>query len=238
MLDQPVSLFSIALLLSLVPVLFAVATAYLKVNVVMLLLRNAIGAQQVPSGMIVMVLSMSLTLMIMQPVFSSAFTRLENVSSEEIKKADLKTIVAIVKDVSKPWQDFVRKHAGESEVATLRQISESAHQQDSIPSLAESEILEDNSIRESESLQLTEKRSDFPLVLLGFLLTELKEAFFMGFVVMLPFLIIDFVIANLLAGVGMYMFSPVLIALPIKILMIVAFDFWSLLFRGLYLSYV
>lgn len=231
MLDQPISLFSIALFLSLIPVLFAVATAYLKVNIVMLLLRNAIGAQQVPSGMIVMVLSMSLTLMIMQPVFVSTFARLENISSEEIKKADLKTIVVIVKDVSKPWVDFLKKHAGESEVATLRQISESARKKEDIKSLTEAKKIDDVSIT-------SHKGSDFSLILLGFLLTELKEAFFMGFVVMLPFLVIDFVIANLLAGVGMYMFSPVLIALPIKILIIVAFDFWSLLFRGLYLSYV
>lgn len=237
MLEQPISLFSLALLLSLVPILFAVATAYLKVNVVMLLLRNAIGAQQVPSGMIIMVLSMSLTLMIMQPVFTTAFARLENVSSEQIKGADLETIFSIIKDVSEPWQDFVKKHAGESEIASLKQISESAHEKTSslVLDLPKEATVADEQKDISSSIS---SGSDFPLVLLAFLLTELKEAFFMGFVVMLPFLIIDFVIANLLAGVGMYMFSPVLIALPIKILMIVAFDFWALLFRGLYLSYV
>lgn len=204
MFEQAESLLIFAFLAALLPFAFALSTAYLKINIVFSLVRNALGAQQVPSGMIIIALSISLTCMVMQPVFESSVTKIEQIDFTALDGRNLPEIKKTFQPALDEWREFLLKHAGEKEVNTLREIS---------------------------------KQDNFFTLLTAFVLSELKEAFYMGFIMMMPFLLLDFIIANFLAALGMYMFSPILIALPLKILMIVVFDFWNLIFQSLFYSY-
>jgi len=119
------------------------------------------------------------------------------------------------KPVLEPWEAFLMKHAGERELRVLQEISPPKSAQQSL-----------------------EKRPmDLRSLLTAFILTELKEGFAMGFVLLLPFLVIDLIVSNVLAGMGMFMVSPTLISLPLKLLLFVVSDGWLLLSRSLILSY-
>ena len=121
-----------------------------------------------------------------------------------------------------PWLKFMADHTGSREIRSLTQLNAEPKSGDEIPQ----EILRTEVI-------------NHPRILIpAFMLTELKQAFAMGFVLLLPFLVIDLIVANVLAGLGMFMVSPSMISLPLKLLLFVVSDGWILLSRGLILSYV
>ena len=104
MFDQPVNLLFISLALALLPLFFALATSYLKINIVLSLLKNAIGAQQVPSGMIIMALSLSLTLLIMQPVLTKSISELETLDLSRLKDQQVSDVLNSLKPAFLPWR--------------------------------------------------------------------------------------------------------------------------------------
>ncbi len=201
--------------LAIFPFLVVIGTAYLKVNIVLNLFKNAIGAQQVPSGVIIGTISLAISLMVMEPVWDKSGKLL---SSNELfaGKLEEQTISDILKKFTpamEPWKEFVTKHAGAEELLFLKNL------------------------RAENGPSVNLQEDGLFLIITAFILSELNEAFQMGLMVLLPFLIIDFLIANFLAGLGMMMFSPILLSLPLKILLIVGLDFWQLIFKSLFLSY-
>ncbi len=209
------NLLLISLALALLPFLVVIGTAYLKINIVLNLFKNAIGAQQVPSGIIIGILSLAISLMVMEPVWdqTSSYLQSSDLLNTKLEKLSLSELINKSALITQPWKEFISQHAGEEELHFLASL------------LAKSQ-------RETD-----ETKNNFATTLTAFLLSELKEAFQMGLMVLLPFLIIDFLIANLLAGLGMMMFSPVLLSLPLKIILIVGLDFWQLIIKSLILSY-
>ncbi|MCB0335660.1 MAG: EscR/YscR/HrcR family type III secretion system export apparatus protein, partial [Bdellovibrionales bacterium] len=123
----------------------------------------------------------------------------------------------VVKGVFEPFAEFMRFHSGKRELETLQRLA---------PSL-ERELSQDSS----------DEPTALHIALPAFVLTELKEAFAMGFVLLLPFLAIDLIVANILVGLGMFMVSPVMVALPLKLLLFIMADGWLLLTQGLIRSY-
>lgn len=213
---DPIWLLLLSFSLALLPVFFSIFTAYLKISIVLGIVKNAIGAQQIPSAMVVMALSLSLTLFVMKPVFIESSNSVSDLKFSELGKNSISEVIKKIEPAYIPWQKFLLRHAGEKELASLAEMQK--------------EISPKNSS--------VVKTLGFFHLTTAFLLTELKEAFMIGFIIMLPFLVIDLVVANLLTGLGMYMLSPVMISLPIKILVIVGFDAWLLIFKGLFYSYV
>lgn len=221
---SPIWLVGIAFLLSLVPMVVGLGTSYLKISIVLGMLRQGLGAQQVPGNIVVMALSFALTLMIMGPVLTECMDKVGKVLPEKFDSVPNKSELLNIAEALSPWRDFLDKHSGEREKGFVASLSK---------------ITKQKVVEENNSTTVEETKSETPGqgLLLSFLLTELKEAFSMGFVLLLPFLIIDLVVSNLLVGLGMFMVSPTMITLPLKLLVFVLCDGWMLLSRGLVLSY-
>ncbi len=222
--DNPVILTGFFVAMALLPFAMLALTSFIKLSVVFGLLRNAIGAQQVPSAAITTLLAFALTLHIMSPVAGDAVSAVkELVITEDIQNKDKINISTILLGIEKaivPFEDFLRLHSGTDERVFFASKTK-----------VETEII----CKEKECAPKGE--NIFSLVP-AFVVSELREAFAIGFVVFLPFLVVDLVVANLLVGMGMMMVSPISIALPFKIILFVLCDGWFLLSRGLVLGYM
>lgn len=211
---HPAWLIVFSLGISVIPLAAALVTSFVKVSIVLNVLKSAFGAQGIPSGLIVMALSLVVSAYVMSPVVTEMVRVLPGqqptVSSLPQKQDFEKFIPAL-----SPLREFLSKHTGEKERVWLMDLRKRG------------QIGERN-----QSKELT-----FAELCLGFLMSELRESFSMAFVVLLPFLVVDLIVANILVGLGMYMVSPVMIALPLKLLLFVAADGWLILLRGLILSY-
>lgn len=216
------SLSSLLLLaaLALVPIAFMCLTSFAKMSVVFSLLRNAIGAGQVPSGSIVAALATVLTLYVMAPVGEAMWTSAAPVltaSSVDGKEPSLSDWLAAADEGKKPLMGFLHRNAGKRELALFRDLSDRArHVPKGTQDAAE---------------------TDFFVVFPAFLITELAEAFQIGFLLFLPFLVVDLVVANILLALGMHMLSPTTVSLPFKLLLFVLANGWYLIARGLVLGY-
>ncbi|MCB0331851.1 MAG: EscR/YscR/HrcR family type III secretion system export apparatus protein [Bdellovibrionales bacterium] len=205
-----------SLAVAFLPLFLGVLTSYLKVSVVLSMLRSGLGAQNTPSALVTMALSLGLTLSIMAPVFQESKQAADRVDFSLLQKKPTKEVLETFAPVVAPWMNFLKTHAGERE----REVF-----------MAKSEMEESGEVAKETN------KEDLQGLLLAFLTGELKEAFAIGFVVLLPFLVVDLIVANLLVGLGMFMVSPVMIALPLKLLLFVLADGWVLLTQGLLHSY-
>lgn len=213
---NPFWLILLSLSFALLPVLVGVCTSYLKVSIVLSLLKNGLGAQGVPGALVNMTLSLGLTFYIMAPVFQKSLENGKLIDFTEFAKNPSFKTAASMAPIMDPWLDFMRKHAGRRELEVLAEISGS---------------------NATHAPRAEENQPTMQLVLPAFVLSELKEGFAMGFVMLLPFMAVDLIVANILAGLGMFMLSPMVISLPLKILLFVLCDGWILLGRGLISSY-
>ena len=203
------------LVIALMPIVVGVATSYIKVTVVLGLLKSGIGAQQVPGTVVVMALACAITMYVMGPTIDETVTRARGINFEALAREPSTENIRALGPLLEPWKNFMESHVGERE----RQAFTALRSSDKSGSSSEGELL---SMRE---------------LVPAFVLSELKESFAMGFVLLLPFLVIDLIVANVLAGMGMFMVSPAMISLPLKLILFVVADGWLLLTRGLIVSY-
>jgi type III secretion protein R len=218
--SNPLMYIIVIFSLALVPFLLLSVTSFIKLSIVFGILKNAIGAGQVPSGAIIALISIVLTMHIMSPVAKEVKERINvtlaadteaGKSFDKITLADLSRYAEVA---AHPIKEFLKKNAKPRERLFFAGMqSEGSH---------------DNLLEENEN---------FFSLLPAFIISELHEGFAIGFSLFLPFLILDLVIANLLVGLGMMMVSPVVISLPFKIVLFVICDGWFLLSQGLVLGY-
>jgi len=180
----------------------------------------------VPSNMVVMALSLVVTIFVMGPVLKESLT---NISKENVNFDTAPGVkdIAVLSTALTPWSDFIKKHAGKEEVKSLTALKiarEKISTQVEVPF---------GPVESDKPLE-----PDMTVLLASFMITELKEAFSMGFVLLLPFLVIDLIVSNLLVGMGMFMVSPAMITLPLKLMLFIVCDGWMLLTKGLVMSYV
>ncbi|MGZ4429669.1 MAG: flagellar type III secretion system pore protein FliP [Nocardioidaceae bacterium] len=194
-------------LLSLLPAILLTCTSFTKVLVVLSLTRNALGLQQVPPNQVLAGLALFLSLFIMSPVL------------HQMKHDGLDPYLAGSKTQTQAWtagiaplRTFMLDQTGDKEIGLLTDV---AHR----PEPA--------------------KPSDVPLSTLipAFILSELRQAFIIGFMIFIPFLVIDIVVSAALMSLGMMMMPPVMVSLPFKILLFVLVDGWGLVIRALVQSY-
>lgn len=207
--------------LSLLPFAFMATTSFVKMTVVFSILRNAIGIGQVPSGMVIGALSMILSLYVMSPVgdamFEAASPSLARVDrSAPFEGESLEAVIEAVERGAAPLGDFLERNASARERALFLDLA--------------------RRVRPPER-RLDVSADDLLVVLPAFLITELAEAFQIGFLVFVPFLVVDMVVANVLLALGMHMLSPTTISLPFKLLLFVLVEGWYLLARALVLGY-
>ena len=202
--------------LGLMGILILVATSFLKLVVVMHILKSALGLQEVPPSMLINTLALVLTIYIMAPVgvqMMNIFSEY-NISSENLKDPN---IYPAAKASIEPLKDFMQEHTGEKETAFFANGLDKSMAKRNLPKM------------DKESL----------IVLIpAFTTSQLKSAFQTGFMIYLPFIIIDLIVSNVLLALGMIMVSPIMISLPFKLLLFVMVDGWSRLLNSLVLSYL
>lgn len=199
---------------ALVPFLAVVATSFIKIAVVLLLVRNALGVQQIPPNMALNALAIILSGYVMAPVFVQTFDILSTGSFTFDNLAGLKEAFNASKG---PLLDFLDKHAADRE----RDFFLKATTELWPPELA-SQI----------------DSSSIAVMLPAFTVSQLREAFEIGFLLYLPFIAIDLIVSNILLAMGMMMVSPLTISLPFKLFLFVMVDGWSRLILGLVKTYV
>ncbi len=205
--SQTVTIIVLLTVLSLAPALLILTTAFTKVIVVLSLTRNALGTQTIPPNQVLVGLALFLSLFIMAPVLS----QMNDEGVQPYLRGDLAQSQAIEATVQ-PLREFMGEQTRPDELATMVRLS---------------------------GEQRPETIDDVPLTTLvpAFVLSELKSAFIIGFVVFVPFLVIDVVVSSVLMSMGMMMLPPALISLPFKLLLFVMVDGWGLVVTALVESY-
>lgn len=215
LLGKPIALVVVLALVSLLPFVFMGVTGFVKISTVLQIVRSAIGAQSVPSNTVVMALATALTLIAMAPVGQKMFDRLAPIVSGKGK--DTTSLVTEgAAAVGEPMREFLAKNASEKERARFLVVA-----RESRPEADRAKV----------------GPEDLTVLVPAFIVTELGEAFAVGFLVFLPFLVIDLVVANVLLALGMQMLSPTQVSLPFKLLLFVAIDGWGLLAQALVAGY-
>ncbi len=202
-----IQVLALMTVLTLLPAMLFTMTAFTRVMIVLALLRQALGTAQTPSNQILLGLSLFLSIFIMLPVF-------DRVNIEALQPYLDEQIDAeqALKNASIPFRQFMLKQTRESDLELFVRIS-------GRPDLESPEDV------------------PFSLLLPAFVTSELKTAFQIGFLIFLPFLVIDLVVASVLMSMGMMMLSPLIISLPFKLMLFVLADGWSLIIEMLAASF-
>jgi type III secretion protein R len=214
---RPLSLVVALAIAGLLPFAFMTLTAFVKISTVLQIVRGAIGAQNVPSNVVIMALSSALTLLAMAPVGSRIAERAEPLLEPNADFTTAPWVLGMVQAAREPLRDFLELNGSPKERARFYEIaraSRAAAERDAVG------------------------RNDLVVLVPAFVITELFEAFALGFAIYLPFLIIDLVVANVLLALGMQMLSPTQVSLPFKLLLFVAVDGWGILAQALVAGYV
>lgn len=205
--------------LSLVALLAMVATSFLKLVVVIGLIRNALGIQSIPPNMVLNALAVILSFYILAPVGEEMWTIYSKLSADVGSDAKVEEWTEIALKAAEPYRQWLDKQTGERERAFFVATAERLWSKDGV----ESAVVDPNS---------------FHILIPSFCVSELSRAFKIGFLVYLPFIAIDIIVSNILLAMGMMMVSPVTISLPFKLLLFVMVDGWTLLIQGLVRGYM
>lgn len=211
---DPITLALLLALMALLPTLVVVSTAFLKIVVVMSLLRNALGVQQMPPNLALYGMALILAAYVMAPV---GLHMVERIGAQPDNLKSLPAFVTSVREGVEPLREFMLKNSQPEQ--------------------------RDFFLRTAQRMwgpQLSQGlgASDFIVLLPAFVVSELTAAFQIGFLLYLPFVVIDLIVSNILLAMGMMMVSPVTISLPLKLFLFVSVDGWSRLIHGLVLTYV
>ncbi|HET6561870.1 MAG TPA: flagellar type III secretion system pore protein FliP [Marmoricola sp.] len=194
-------------LLSVAPALLLTMTSFTKILVVLGLTRNALGLQQTPPNQVLAGLALFLSLFIMAPVLSAV----NDAGVQPYLNGDKKAGAAY-EDGVEPLKEFMLENADDDELKLLTNVADR---------------------------ELPDNREEVSMATLvpAFILTELKQAFIIGFIIFVPFLVIDIVVSGALMALGMMMMPPVMVSLPFKLLLFVMVDGWALVIKSLVSSY-
>lgn len=186
-------------LITLTPSLILMTTAFTRIIVSLSLLKNAIGLQQAPPNNVLIALAFFLTVFIMMPTFEICYKN----GIKPLLENEISEIQALEK-ISEPIHSFMMKNVGETELLTFLEIAK-------IEKIPTSELM------------------PYRVLIPSFIISELKKAFEIGFLLFLPFIIIDLLVASVLMSMGMMMLPPVMISTPFKLIFFVLTDGWSII---------
>jgi len=205
--SKAVNVFLLMTALSLVPSIIMMMTSFLRINIVLGFFKQALGTQNVPSQRTVTALSLFLTIFIMQPVW----TEIYNNAIKPFSDGQINEVTAFDK-AGEPLKEFMLRQTRDSSLLLFMEMA---------------------------GMGPVEKPSDLPMTIVipAFMLSELKTAFQMGFLIYLPFLVIDIVVSTVLMTMGMMMLPPMMISLPFKLLLFIVVDGWELLLKSLVNSF-
>lgn len=219
---HPISLLLLFAALSIAPFVFVMTTSFVRFSVVLSILRSAIGTPQIPPTLVITGLSLILTLYVMAPTgakISEAIQPLiQNHPPEKLfSSSNVSTIFEAALRAKEPIRDFLIKHSSPKDRWMFSKLRKRM---------------------QPKALDKSATEKDLMVLIPAFVIGELSAAFRIGFLLFIPFLVIDMVIANILLALGMHMLSPTTISLPFKLLLFVLVDGWALITQGLILSTV
>lgn len=202
-----VQMLAMVTVLSLAPSILIMVTSFTRIVVVLSMLRSAIGLQQSPPNTVLISLALFLTAFIMQPVFTVAYDE----GIKPLMEEKIGEEEAFTKSVA-PFRIFMLAHTREKDLKLFMDMAD---------------------VEQYEKPEDTELRVLIP----AFMISELKRAFEIGFLIFIPFLIIDMLVASVLMAMGMMMLPPVIVSLPFKIIFFVMIDGWFMIAGSLVQSY-
>jgi flagellar biosynthetic protein FliP len=205
--NKVIQLIGLITILSVAPSILIMVTSFTKITIVFSILRHALGLQQTPPNIVIISLSLFLTFFIMSPTFNKAYDD----GLFPLMNNQINEEKAWT-NITDPFEKFMKENTREKDLNLFRDIA-----------------------KETQNLE----KDEIPLrvIIPAFMLSELKKAFEIGFLIYLPFLIIDLVVASVLMGMGMMMLPPVIISLPFKLIFFVMIDGWYMLSGSLVKSY-
>lgn len=212
--ENPFPIIALASALFLVPFAVVSVTAFVKIAVVLFLLRSALGIQQTPPNLVLYGVTIVLTAYVGMPVFQQSYDAILAIDGDLTNPTLWGTMAEAGMT---PVREFLIRMTTPEERLFFQQAAEELH-------------------GGTEFMQVT--GGEFFILAPAFVTAELTRAFEIGVLLYLPFIVIDLVITNILTAMGMMMVSPMIISLPFKILLFVAADGWTRLTHGLVLSYV
>lgn len=201
--QSPVSVLTLLTALSFIPFMMIALTTFTRNIVVLSLVRQALGLQQTPPNIVLIVLSLFLTLFVMAPTLEKAY----DAGARPFLANDVNLEQAAQLGWA-PIRDFMVRQTHESDLRLIYQLSQ-------------------------QSLPATQEELSPVRLIPAFMLSELKIAFQIGFMIFLPFLIIDLIVASILMSLGMIMVPPITISLPLKIMLFLLIDGWGLIAQTL-----
>ncbi|MBX3520879.1 MAG: flagellar type III secretion system pore protein FliP [Xanthobacteraceae bacterium] len=205
--ERVVQLVALITILSLAPAILVMVTSFTRIVVVLSLLRTAIGLQTAPPNAVVVSLALFLTAFVMGPAFQTAY----DTAVKPVIAGEMQPQAAFEKGAA-PFRAFMLKNVREKDLALFIDLSRE---------------------QKPETAEATPLRILVP----AFMISELRRAFEIGFLLFVPFLVIDLVIASVLMSMGMMMLPPVVVSLPFKLIFFVLVDGWSLVAGSLVQSF-
>lgn len=207
--------------LALVPFVGMMVTSFVKIAVVLSITRQAIGMQQAPPTTVITGMAIILTVYVMQPVGLQIYNRVDKLvaiqrGGDVLAKENVDLIVDALKLAKEPIKAFLLKHSSEKDRQMFYRVAWKMRDAEDRSDLAPDDMI---------------------ILTPAFVISELTKAFQIGFIIFIPFLVIDMVVSNILMALGMQMLSPTTISLPFKILLFVLVDGWYLITKGLVLGY-
>ena len=195
-------------MLTLLPAILLMMTSFTRIIIVLSILRQALGTAQTPSNQIILGLALFLTLFVMSPVFDQVY----QVAMQPYLDGSMSAMDAM-RAATEPFKTFMLAQTRETDIRMFADIA---------------------GVTEIESPEKT----PFSLLMPAFVTSELKTAFQIGFLIFIPFVIIDLVVASVLMSMGMMMLSPMIISLPFKLMLFVLVDGWALIMGTLASSFL
>jgi type III secretion protein R len=267
---NPVVMVIVLGILALAPFIIVMLTSFVKISVVLSILRNALGTQQVPPNQIITGLAFVLTIFIMVPVARQMYDDAGVANTKDIfSEASIKSLFDAAKKAKEPLRRFLSQHSHVKDrelfmelavrlernaLANKRAAAQPPVAQTTTPAAGQGTAAPASPATSpsapvaaapaasppagnADKIEGPDKE-DFQVLIPAFVTSQLKEAFEVGFLLFVPFIVVDMVVANILLAMGMQMLSPSVISLPFKILLFVVVDGWFLIVRGLVLSYM
>ncbi|HEV2159156.1 flagellar type III secretion system pore protein FliP [Bradyrhizobium sp.] len=204
-----IQLMALITVLSVAPGLLIMVTSFTRFAVALSFLRSGLGLQTTPANLVLISLALFMTFYVMAPTFDRAWeTGVQPLMKNEISEEE-----AYLK-ITDPFREFMLAHVRDKDLQTFESLA-----------------------AESFRRKFDDKRIDLRVIIPAFMISELRRSFEIGFLIMLPFLVIDMIVATLTMSMGMMMLPPTVIALPFKMLFFVLIDGWNLLASGLVRSF-
>lgn len=217
MLTNHISLIALMSLLTLLPFIIAGGTCFIKFSIVLVMVRNALGIQQVPSTITLNGIALILTAFVMMPVCQ----KISNyINSNNIDFNSGESVAQFVDQGLNSYREYLVKYSDHELIRFFNKVQK-------------------NEMEEQESTIEDHELSSLSLMTLmpAYALSEIQSAFKIAFYLYVPFVVIDMVVSSILLALGMMMMSPVTISIPIKLILFVAMNGWSLLTKGLIAQY-